>query len=46
MMILLAGRFEASLFNLNTAQNPGQTCPFRTDRTAGKKKGRVQLFQK
>ena len=35
MMILLAGRFEASLFNLNVAQELVQTRLCRSDRTAG-----------
>lgn len=35
MMILLAGRFEASLFNLNAAQKLVQTRLYRSDRTAG-----------
>lgn len=35
MMILLAGRFEASLFNLNLAQKLVQTRLSRSDRAAG-----------
>lgn len=35
MMILLAGRIEASLFNLNVAQKLVQTQLYRSDRTAG-----------
>lgn len=35
MMILLAGCFEASLFNLNAAQKLVQTRLYRSDRTAG-----------
>lgn len=35
MMILLASRFEASLFNLNMAQKLVQTQLSRGDRTAG-----------
>lgn len=35
MMILLASRFEASLFNLNMAQKLVQTQLSRSDRTAG-----------
>lgn len=34
MMILLAGRIEASLFNLNAAQKLAQTRLCRSDRTA------------
>lgn len=36
MMILLAGHFEAALFNLNAAQKLVQTLQYRSDRTAGK----------
>lgn len=35
MMILLAGRFEASLFDLNVAQKLVQTWLSRSDRAAG-----------
>lgn len=41
MMILLAGRSEASLFDLNVAQKLPQTQLSRSDRTAGQ----VQVFQ-
>lgn len=36
MMILLAGHFEAVLFNLNGAVKLVQTQQHRSDRTAGK----------
>lgn len=36
MMILLAGCFEASLFNLNVAQELVQTQLSRSDRMAGR----------
>ena len=35
MMILLAGHFEASLFNLNVAQKLVQTWLSRSDRVEG-----------